>query len=443
MVNIWTSWWDGMPLWYQTVRSSLLLLQAALGTLLFGYSLKRRKHYGLRIALGLLVGWFVCYGIGILVYVPGSTPAALVSHVLVSVTAYACLIALVYFCCDETIWTALFAAASGYAAQDIAGSVKQILRQIPAIQLAAQDNFGVLGVDLLCYGSVFVLLFYFFRPYTRSRTENFDDKLKAVFSAVVMLICIGMARMTQDNPERNATAAIAESIYAILVDAMILGLQFGVMERAKLEGHVELMRELISQQREQMESRKESMQLVNEKYHDLKHLLQSFQGKLPEGELVKLEKSIDSYDRRVDSGSDVLDVLLAEKLEICAQRGIALTCGFGGTDFGFLDELDLYALMHNALNNAINAASALPEGRERFISLSTSREGNMLTIHVENPCAGKIDFEDGLPQTHGDPTCHGFGMRSMDRTVRKYGGMLAAKQEGEMFYLDILLIAPD
>lgn len=443
MVNLWTSWWDGMPLWYQNVRSSMLLLQAALGTLLFGYALKRRKHFELRVALGLIAGWFVCYGISLLIYVPGSTPMALASHALMSVTAYTCLIALVYFCCDETIWTALFAAASGYAAQDIAGSLKQILRQIPAIQLAAKDDFGVLGVDLLCYGSVFLLLFLFFRPYTRERTENFDDHLKAVFSAVVMLICIGMARMTQDNPERNVTAAIAESIYSILTDIMILGLQFGVMERAKLEGHVELMRELISQQREQMESRKESMQLVNEKYHDLKHLLQSFQGKLPEGELARLEESIDSYDRRVDTGSDVLDVLLAEKLEICAQRGISLTCGFGGADFGFVDELDLYALMHNALNNAINAVSALPEGRERFITLSASREGNMLSIHMENPCAGEIPFEDGLPQTSGDPAWHGYGMRSMNRTAHKYDGMLAAKQEGEMFYLDILLIAPE
>lgn len=92
-----------------------------------------------------------------------------------------------------------------------------------------------------------------------------------------------------------------------------------------------------------------------------------------------------------------------------------LTCSLGMTDFSFVEELDLYSLFQNALTNAINAVSALPDGVERFISLSSVRDGNMLTIHMENPCEDDIDFVDGLPQTKNDPDWHGFGMKSMNR----------------------------
>ena len=79
----------------------------------------------------------------------------------------------------------------------------------------------------------------------------------------------------------------------------------------------------------------------------------------------------------------------------------------------------------------------------RFITLSATRDGNMLSIHMENPCREDIPFVDGLPQTRDDPDWHGFGMKSMKRIAEKYGGLLTVEQRGKLFFLDILLLAPD
>lgn len=430
-----------MPLWYQNNRNAILLLQSVLGMLLFAYSLNRRDRFVPRLLVGTLIGALFCNVLSSYTYIMGNSPLAIFSHAALSIVVYMTLIVIVFFSYKESIWTALFAAASGYIAQDLAGSVKQLVKQIPVIMLAAEDNFGIMGVDMICYGGVYLALFLAFRPYTKDRTESFDDKIKTVFSVVVLLICVGMARITQDDPDRSQMAAIAEPIYAILVNVFILALQFGVMEQAKLSNSVDAMRELMHQQRAQFESRKESVQIINERYHDLKHLFRKFEGRMPRTDLAELEQSIDRYDKHIDSGNEVLDVLLTETLVVCSQRNINLTCSLGHTDFGFVDELDLYTLFHNALNNAINAVSSLPADRERFITLSASREKNALTIHMENPCEGEIDFEDGVPQSDGDPMFHGFGMKSMMRTAEKYSGILAAKQEKRMFYLDILLLA--
>ena len=432
-----------MPEWYRLSRGAISLLQAVAGLLLVSYPLNKRKHYFLRLALSMVGGLLIVYFVGNRLYIPGSTPQAMATHVVVAAVVYAALIGITYLCYDETIWTVLFTAATGYMAQDIAGSVKTLFRQIEIVNTMASNTLGILAVDLICYGTIYTILFFALRPFIKNREGNFDNKLKAAFSVGVLLLCIAMARLSQDNPDRNRMAVTAEAIFQIIIDVLVIALQFGVMEQARLTGNVETMRELVHQQRTQYEASKESAQLINEKYHDLKHLLQSFRGTVPQEQLDRLKHSIAAYERPANSGNEVLDVLLAEKIGICQQRGIVLTCSLGMTDFSFVEELDLYSLFQNALTNAINAVSALPEGVERFISLSSVRDGNMLTIHMENPCEDDISFVDGLPQTKEDPDWHGFGMKSMNRIAEKYNGMLTAEQRGKMFFLDILLLAPE
>lgn len=73
-----------------------------------------------------------------------------------------------------------------------------------------------------------------------------------------------------------------------------------------------------------------------------------------------------------------------------------------------------------------------------------TRSGDYVSIHLENHCPGQVTFRDGIPQTDKtDREQHGYGMKSMQYVVRKYGGNLVCRQEGEMFYLNILLEAPE
>ena len=422
---------ESMAEWYKFARSAILLLQSVIGVLLVSYPLKKRNDFLFRLIASTLIGCGLMCLVGNPLYLRGYTPLAILSHVAVPLIVYTLLIGITWCCYDESIWTVLFTAATGYMAQDIAGSVKTLFRQIEAINAFSQTRFGILAVDFLCYGLVYTLMFFALRPFVKNREGNFDNKIKAVFSVGVLILCVGMARLTQDNPGRNQQAVIAEAVFQIVIDVVVVALQFGVMEQARLTSHVETMRELVHQQRVQYEASKESAQIINEKYHDLKHLIKSFRGTVPQEQLDQLKNSIAAYERPANSGNEVLDVLLAEKIGVCQQRNIVLTCSLGRTDFSFVEELDLYSLFQNALSNAINAVSALPQDAERFISLSAARDGNMLTIHMENPCGEDIDFVNGLPQTRDDPDWHCFGMKSMNRIAEKYNGMLTAEQRGK------------
>ena len=52
---------------------------------------------------------------------------------------------------------------------------------------------------------------------------------------------------------------------------------------------------------------------------------------------------------------------------------------------------------------------------------------------------GEIIFEDGLPQTLKDKEWHGFGMKSMNRIVSSYGGVMTVTAKDGLFSLDMLM----
>ena len=107
-----------MPVWYQQGRSALLLLQSVIGQLLVSYPLKRRSHFYPRLILSVLAGCAVQYfARGI--YIVGSTPLAIVTHAAAALLVYLTLNVITWFCYDESIWTVLFMAATGYIARTL------------------------------------------------------------------------------------------------------------------------------------------------------------------------------------------------------------------------------------------------------------------------------------------------------------------------------------
>lgn len=427
---------------YYNYRLLLLLLQSVFGVLPFSYSLQKRKYFLGRLVLSTAVS-MICLELFKRWIFPDATvltgghPRA-----IVSILCYIFLIGICFFSYRESFYTALFIASSGYIAQDMAGYLKSFVRVAPVIDKLSQDPYGVLAIDIFIFGLVYSVLYFAFRSFTQNTEENYDNKEKGAFSFVVLVYCIGMARLTMDNAGRNNKAMIAECLYQFLCDIFILLLQFGVMERKRLENGVVAMKELVHQQYEQLQNSKESMDLVNEKYHDLKRLLDNFDGQFSQGQIDKLRNKISEYDNFVDTGNDILDVVLAERAGMCKQKGIVFTTLVNGTKIGFMEEIEIYSLFGNILSNAFEAACELPEGK-RFISLNIKEEDGIVSIHSENPYVGKIIIKDNLPRTQKDSNFNGFGMKSIERVVDKYNGTMAVKTDDGLFVLDIILFRPE
>ena len=179
--------------------------------------------------------------------------------------------------------------------------------------------------------------------------------------------------------------------------------------------------------------------MINIKCHDIKYKLGELfaaEGKISSKAVDDLYKSISIYDSKVETGNELLDVLLTEKSLYCEKNKIKLTIMAEGGDLSFMSDADIYSLFGNILDNAVEAVIKVPPER-RAVTLSVKTVGNMLIVHEQNYYAGRIKFVKGAPVTSkGNTNEHGYGILSIRRIVEKYEGGLNVSAEDGIFSLD-------
>ena len=191
---------------------------------------------------------------------------------------------------------------------------------------------------------------------------------------------------------------------------------------------------------------KENIDMVNQKYHDLKHQInllkiQAYVGKST-SYLEKMEREIRVYETQNKTGNQILDAVLTNKAMTCQNKEIELKFIVDGEALSFMEDMDVSALFGNMLDNAIESAEKQQEKQKRLIWLYVTKEKQFVRIRTENYCDEKIRFKNGMPvTTKKDRRLHGYGMKSIKSTVEKYHGSVVAAQENNWFELKILLPA--
>ena len=206
------------------------------------------------------------------------------------------------------------------------------------------------------------------------------------------------------------------------------------------------LRNIMEMQYKNYQLSKENIDMVNQKYHDLKHQInllktQSYTGKST-SYLEKMEREIRVYETQNKTGNQILDAVLTNKAMICQNKEIELKFIVDGKALSFMEDMDVSALFGNMLDNAIESAERQQEKQKRLIWLYVTREKQFVRIRTENYCDEKIQFKNGMPvTTKKDRRLHGYGMKSIKSTVEKYHGSVVTAQENNWFELKILLPA--
>lgn len=185
--------------------------------------------------------------------------------------------------------------------------------------------------------------------------------------------------------------------------------------------------------------------------HDLNGYLVDLKAAIQSGRLKEAEKKIDTilehnqiYRNEVSrSGNLVIDSLINYKYSLARKEMIDMKCyvfvpeqmPFGGAD--------LCIILGNLIDNAMEAAGNLPEGK-RHMEVSVSQVKGSLSIMVQNPYEGKIiRTRSGQILTNKqDSLNHGIGLSSVQRSVDKYNGELLTDYGNGMFKAMVLLYPP-
>ena len=188
-----------------------------------------------------------------------------------------------------------------------------------------------------------------------------------------------------------------------------------------------------------------SMEVVNIKYHDLKHQISLLKDGLSNKDeamdyLNKMEEDIRMYEAQNKTGNKILDTILTGKSIYCQNHWIEMTCVVDGEALSFVDPMDLSSLFGNLLDNAIESVEKIDAKERRLIHRAVSQQKGFVRIRLENCYDKKPEVKNGLISTSkSDKRYHGYGMKSIQNTVKKYGGSVTYSASDGWFESRILI----
>ena len=350
-----------------------------------------------------------------------------------SVIRFAAL-ALILFLFDANWRQTLFVCTSADILQNISLNLSLMLRYQFSLSAEMTVLTYILTITAVC-------LVWSFVKSSLVRTFDWNDKDRGTAKLAISIACV----MTHFAAESACYAnGLDKNPYARLTLAVtgifIIGIQYLLQSMEKMNDERKLFITMLENERERYDISRSNLEIINMKYHDMKHQLAALQN-AGESErnaaVAELENAIESYDTVSRTGCEPLDAILTEKLPHCRANGISFNFIVDADRLKNIASLDIYSLFGNAIDNAMEAAGERAEG-ERSILLRVTGRGNMTVIHVENTCLGKVTIVDGVPVSHKGEG-HGYGTVSIRSIAKKYAGTVTFSSENGKFSLDMLL----
>ncbi|MGN0806242.1 MAG: ATP-binding protein [Candidatus Coproplasma sp.] len=339
-------------------------------------------------------------------------------------------------CFNEKYWTILFCCLAGKCT----GHVAEYLCKIIFI---VTDVVSVY-ITIVLYIAVFIAIYFLFARRIRTEGSLGTDNVKSILFVFVILTVTDVLNMIFVGYRVTNPVKAIMYVMSMLVCLAVLFLQFGQFTENKMKRETEILKQLRCKDREQYEISQETIKLIGIKHHDIKNMLESHRNKFTDEEIDAINKSIDAYGIIYKTGNDTLDTVLTEKYLACKSKNIRMECDANGDNMNFMDDLDVYSLFINALNNAIESTEKIVEEGKRWIHTRVYMRGNLLMIQILNSYEEEPVFRNNqITTTKTDKNYHGFGIQSMTMIAEKYGGSLSVKAEDKIFSLGIVIPVPE
>lgn len=270
----------------------------------------------------------------------------------------------------------------------------------------------------------------------------------AVLIALVIYILSSLSFSTIETPFGGETYAEAFNIRSLVYlggVAILYAFHLQLCD-AHVRQELDALQGVLNMQYTNYCLSQESVDLVNRKYHDLKHQIQVLRAEIGTEQkldcLDQMEQEIRAYEALNQTGNKVLDTILTSKSVYCQNHDIRFTCVVDGHALDFMGVMELSTLFGNALDNAIESVGKIPDPEQRLIHLSVARQKGFLRIRLENRCDEDLVVGTELPgTTKTDKRYHGYGLKSIRVTAEKYGGSATVRAENGWFELRILIPA--
>ena len=452
--------WDLLYLYIFIFSVNFIVL--VFSEFLIGTRCKKRKFFFLRLIVSLPILLSLVVAFCFVAVFTLSTPQVhysdtytLFFHVLIDAIILVLSLSIIQFCYDCDSTGTIVIAIIGYNASKLIYCLFVILSSIylsisggsgliySVWQIDSINNLPIYLIYLFSFATVSVLIFFLFIKDKDLDLSIVQDKVVFFLFIFIVIIHLIVQNFIKLNIEEEVTVQdVAGFLAEGTLSFVILLLQFYIIRHFNLKNEKEQEEQRIAIAEKNYHFTKDIIEQINIKAHDLKHQIRELtsQNKIDNETASSIRETIAIYDAMAKTNNETINVVLSEKWIYCNKHGISFSVIVDSDVMSFMKRSDIYSLLGNALDNAIEASLKLPR-EKRAISLVLKNVIGCVSLQITNNFKGKIkkDARGVLKTIKEDESSHGFGFKSMQYIVGKYGGEISYFVEGETFTLQSLI----
>ena len=245
------------------------------------------------------------------------------------------------------------------------------------------------------------------------------------FTVIVALLVFIMVNINFDFEKSLQSLIIVVSI--MLMSSLVL--LFITHERQAVK-NAELLELRSEQQKQEIDT--QYLQIIEQNnknssilIHDIKNHLQHIKSLNDSEEIHSYIESISdevqSYGYIGMSKNKTLDLLISKYLNLCQGKGIKIEFDVKTANLNNIAPTDISTIINNLLDNAVESAE---KSGKKTVSVSIFKKQGFEILKVQNSCDNKPQAKNGnLLTTKKEKQLHGYGTRSVIKTINKYDGM--------------------
>ncbi|MCR4903551.1 MAG: GHKL domain-containing protein [Butyrivibrio sp.] len=352
-----------------------------------------------------------------------------------------------YIVCDATRLNLIYYLVSAFLLAEFAASFEWQLACF--IKTFNQSTYLQVITLLITFFVIYTLVFSMERSWADS-AEFFDINRNEALAVVMISVAVfGLSNLSFISENTPFSSTLRSDIFYIrtLVDFAGVIVIYAYKSRiSEMNAQKELtsINSMLKEQYDKYRSYQSSFEMINIKYHDLKHQIAGLRGEKNEADREKwisaMEQELETYKPELQTGNHVLDTILSGKMLSCRPHNIKVTCVAEGQLIDFMHVTDICTIFGNALDNAIESVSLIEDPEKRLIHLTVTSQKNFVLIQISNYCEQELNIKDGnLLTTKTDKRNHGYGIKSIKYTVDKYKGNVEYELNKNWFELKIIL----
>ena len=359
---------------------------------------------------------------------------------------------LIRACADVPLPSVGYYTIRAFLLAEFAASLEWQLSTYATYDLAMGHAAVPLLALLLVYGAVFALFFCLERRWNDPAflcSLQYSDLWPPLMIGLTSFFVSNLSFVYSHTPFSSSTLLEIFNIRTLvdLSGVMMLYAYHAQSGKLYLKKELDAIKNVLDRQYTQYKQSRESIDVINRKYHDLKHQIAVLRAEQDPGRrtafLDGMEQEIMAYEAQNKTDNSVLDTVLTSKSLYCARHQIELVCVADGALLNFMDVMDICTIFGNALDNAIEYELTVPDKEKRVIRMNVLAQKGFLVIRVENYFDGVLRLKGGIPPTtKQDQDYHGFGIKSIRYAVEKYGGSMKLSTQENWFRLNLLIPLP-